>query len=223
MADTPSDWSEALLAAGRERLRAVQSGAAGCGGARTNPTPPPDRVLDEYWDAVERHAPPGIEQLLYTARDQSRAYLELATSLMGPAGAPASTRDPPGPDPAAHLLRNWQRTTAALLEPFAIGDRGTTHGNDTAAAWTRYRHVLERYIDWSAAQTRQTLACLQRELAKESVSVDSQRALFDLWVDCAESVYAQAISEDEFAVLCGELVNALVELRARLAAARARQ
>ena len=78
----------------------------------------------------------------------------------------------------------------------------------------RYRDALERYASWSEALARSTLVCLQRALAEESDAIDSQRALFDLWVDCAEAAYAEAVAEEDFPLLCGELVNALVGLRA---------
>ncbi len=52
----------------------------------------------------------------------------------------------------------------------------------------------------------------EREAAGEA-PIDSTKALFDLWVDCSEEVYADFVMSDDYVRLHGELTNALMALK----------
>jgi class III poly(R)-hydroxyalkanoic acid synthase PhaE subunit len=55
------------------------------------------------------------------------------------------------------------------------------------------------------------------QLEEEEKVVDSARGLYDLWVSSCEEVYAEQVMTPEYAQLHGDLVNALMALKQRMA------
>ena len=134
-------------------------------------------------------------------------------------------------------LATWQRTVAstspglgaaAAGEPRAalaelLGSPGVGHARE---AWAQQQKLLRLALDYQRALEEYTqlfartgAAAIQRlqqtlvGMAERGESVTSTRALYDLWVDCCEDVYADTVSAPEYAELYGRLVNSLMALK----------
>ncbi|MDJ0739590.1 MAG: class III poly(R)-hydroxyalkanoic acid synthase subunit PhaE [Gammaproteobacteria bacterium] len=84
------------------------------------------------------------------------------------------------------------------------------------------RHLLD-YHDalraYKLAFAKTALASLNavqahlRELHEKGEKIESMRALYDMWVDASETAYADFAMSDEYQVVYGDLVNALMSVR----------
>ncbi len=134
-------------------------------------------------------------------------------------------------------LATWQRTVASLSPGLGSG----AHGEPPAAlaellgspgvgyareAWAEqqklmrlaldYQRALQAYTQVFARTGAEAMQRLQQSLAgmaDRGESVTSTRALYDLWVDCCEDVYADTVSAPEYAELYGRLINSLMALK----------
>lgn len=80
-----------------------------------------------------------------------------------------------------------------------------------------YQQALEKYTAANAEMGRLSLDRLQQRLrtrASEGLEpVSSARELYDLWVECSEEVYGEYVRKEEYAILHGDLVNALMAVK----------
>ncbi len=84
------------------------------------------------------------------------------------------------------------------------------------------RHLLAYHDSLRAyklAFAKTALASLEsvqngwRELHEKGEKIESLRALYDMWVDASEEAYADFAMSDEYQVVYGDLVNALMRVR----------
>jgi class III poly(R)-hydroxyalkanoic acid synthase PhaE subunit len=90
---------------------------------------------------------------------------------------------------------------------------------DLARRTIGYQKTLQDYLGFfsnigikSTERMRETLEALQAE----GKTIDSARTLYDTWVGCCESVYADEVQTPEYARIHGELVNAQMALKHRM-------
>lgn len=76
-------------------------------------------------------------------------------------------------------------------------------------ASARYQALIQR----SNVQAMQRLQDRLAERAEPGRQIDSLKALYDLWVDAAEEVYAEIALTDEFREVYGEMVNTQMRVR----------
>lgn len=83
-----------------------------------------------------------------------------------------------------------------------------------------YQKALQGYFSFfshlglkSTERLRDALTARQRS----GKPIDSARVLYDHWVECCEQVYAEEVRSPEYARLHGELVNAQMALKQRMA------
>lgn len=79
-----------------------------------------------------------------------------------------------------------------------------------------YQKVFGEYVAAHGELSSQTLDRLLKRLlamGEKGDQVTSLRALYDLWVDVGEEVYAEFVMRPEFADLYGRLVNALMAVK----------
>ena len=80
-----------------------------------------------------------------------------------------------------------------------------------------YQQALEKYTAANAEMGRLSLDRLQQRLrtrASEGLEpVATARELYDLWVECSEEVYGEYVRKEDYAILHGDLVNALMAVK----------
>ena len=101
--------------------------------------------------------------------------------------------------PAIGYMREWQM----LAQEW--GRYSLEHAQAVQAYETTLAKVGSRAFD---LLTTKLLA-----MAKDDAMVDSVRAAYDLWVDCAEEAYADVASGDEFPRIQARLTNTLMALK----------
>ncbi len=79
-----------------------------------------------------------------------------------------------------------------------------------------YHEALRAYKLAFAKTALASLDALQKRmqsLNEEGKAIESLRALYDMWVDVSEEVYGEFAMSDEYQVVYGDLVNALMQVR----------
>ena len=80
-----------------------------------------------------------------------------------------------------------------------------------------YQKAQQNYNEFFLKMSMESLESMhKRVLARMEEGkkpIASVRALYDLWVDCSEAVYGDRILTNEYAILNGSLVNALMALK----------
>ncbi|MBK1719043.1 class III poly(R)-hydroxyalkanoic acid synthase subunit PhaE [Thiocystis violacea] len=141
-------------------------------------------------------------------------------------------------------LDNWQRMMSSMSPMPGDFLRNMPHehfkGNlDRALSapglgYTReeqsqYQELMRSALDYQAAQQEYSnfysglgMKSVERmggyiqEVIDSGKSIDSARALYDNWVRCCESVYADEVATPEYAAIHGRLVNAQMALKKRM-------
>jgi class III poly(R)-hydroxyalkanoic acid synthase PhaE subunit len=82
-----------------------------------------------------------------------------------------------------------------------------------------YQRALQRYMQFFSGLGMKSVDHMRRALEglqADGKAVDSVRGLYDLWVSCCEEVYAEEVRTADYAMIHGELVNALMALKRRM-------
>ena len=101
--------------------------------------------------------------------------------------------------PAVGYMREWQ----TLVQEWG------RYSLEHAEAMRAYESTLTKV----GARAFELLTARLLAMAKEEELVDSVRAAYDLWVDCAEEAYADVASGDEFPRIQARLTNTLMDLK----------
>jgi len=128
-------------------------------------------------------------------------------------------------------LHQWQHTVATLTAAGLSGpDTGPRSLTPPTLGSTRehqlklqalerlgsaYQVALNDYTQCQTSIALQALERMQRTLAAKGTheSASTPRALYNLWVDCCEDVYADTVATDGYAELHGRLVNSWIALQ----------
>jgi len=161
---------------------------------------------------------------------QQRELLERA----GSGKRDESSRQGAAPDPWIDLAASWRRVWAGAQ---SLGDTGAQGFAQALQQLPAVGLAREQTLAWREVAAAQA-ACLKleaqlrvvltrvqadsltmleqcvRERRDAGRPVGSMRALYDLWVECGERVYAQVAHSDAYCKLQGELGNAATHLRA---------
>ena len=80
-----------------------------------------------------------------------------------------------------------------------------------------YQQAQERYNHFFVEMSKQSLDAMRDRLLGRMENgeepITSVRELYDLWVDCSETVYGERVLSDEYSRLNGEMINALMALK----------
>ncbi len=82
-----------------------------------------------------------------------------------------------------------------------------------------YQKVLNEYLIFYSRLGVKAVERMQgyvKGVVESGKSIDSARALYDGWVDCCESVYAEEVASPEYAQIHGHLINAQMALKHRM-------
>ncbi len=118
------------------------------------------------------------------------------------------------------LLRNLPRdgpkdTMEAFLSAPGLGytrEEQTQHQEMMRAA-LKYQQALQEYIQFFSSLGVHSVDRMRQKLeglGEQDKTIDSARALYDLWVVSCEEVYGEHVTTPEYAKLHGNLVNALM-------------
>jgi hypothetical protein len=113
--------------------------------------------------------------------------------------------------PFAEQARRWLH-----LPAFGAGREQQEQQQRQVEAMLEYSEQYHRYQALIARANLLGVERMQRKLATPAApgrQVESLRALYDLWVDCAEEAYAEIALSPEFREVYGELVNAQMRVR----------
>ncbi len=82
--------------------------------------------------------------------------------------------------------------------------------------WLNYQNALQDYALVYSELGVKSVERLQRsfgKLEREDQALNNLRDVYDLWVDCCETVYSDFVNTEDYAKAHGQLVNALMALK----------
>ncbi len=120
---------------------------------------------------------------------------------------------------------NWRLDTQDRLDRF-LGMPGIGYTRELQEQYQTlmrlvidYQQALEKYTAANAEMGRLSLDRLQQRLRARSTDthepISSVRELYNLWVECSEEVYGEYVIKEDYAVVHGDLVNALMAVKSQ--------
>ncbi len=209
----------ARLASAKSYVAMIQSlfTAAAQGGAQGSAPDNPQAWLDAMRNGLGAQGAfnmPGADVML-----ASNPFLKALKDMVGQ-GAHGFGELPDSFAPFLEPLRaeglSWLRVPA-----FGVGREHQEHYQRTALALVDYQQAMHAYNALMLKASQRGFELLEDKLADRGDpgrTIDSARALYDLWVDAAEEAYAQIALSDEFGKVYGELANAQMRVRAQIQA-----
>jgi polyhydroxyalkanoate synthase subunit PhaE len=214
-----SDTVERLQTSAKSYLAMIQSmfGAAQQAGMGATPVNPMQAWLESLRNTSAPPAGFGLPGIDAAALNNPFAK---ALRDMAGHGAKGFTEMPAAFAPFIEQLRqdglSWLK-----LPAFGVGREHQEHYQKTALAFVEYSQALQNYNALMSKASQRGFELFEVKLAErgESLrSIESLRALYDLWVDAAEEAYAEIALSEEFAKVYGELANAQMRARAQVQA-----
>jgi class III poly(R)-hydroxyalkanoic acid synthase PhaE subunit len=116
------------------------------------------------------------------------------------------------------MSKNWQEQLDKVLATPAVGFNRESQERLQALAQlaANYQEAMDDYLKAFAKQGIESVEALRARvnaLREAGKTIDSLRELYDLWVDVNEEVYGKFAMTDEYQVVYGDMVNALMALR----------
>ncbi len=113
---------------------------------------------------------------------------------------------------------NWTEQFRKVLATPAVGYNRESQERLQALAklGANYQEAMDDYLKAFAKQGIESVQALRERVATmraDGKKINSLRELYDLWVDVNEEVYAKFAMTDEYQVVYGDLVNALMALK----------
>jgi len=208
-----SETAERVVESGKayvEMIRAMLGGASAAGGFANPGQAWADAMRGGFNPSA--FSMPGMDAA-------SNPFIKAVRDIVGK-GAQGLGELPAAFAPFLEQFRNenlsWLRMPA-----FGLAREHQEHYQHTALAFFEYQGALRNYNALLLKSSQRGLELLEGKLAERSEpgrAIDSPRALYDLWVDCAEEAYAEIALSDEFAKAYGELANAQMRMRSHIQA-----
>lgn len=116
------------------------------------------------------------------------------------------------------MSQNWQEQLEKVLGTPAVGYNREAQERLQALAQlgSNYQEAMDDYLKAFAKQGLESVNALRERVSKlkaEGKSINSLRDLYDVWVDVNEEVYGKFAMTDEYQVVYGDLVNALMAFK----------
>jgi class III poly(R)-hydroxyalkanoic acid synthase PhaE subunit len=123
---------------------------------------------------------------------------------------------------SADFLKAWMDQAGAIQDLFATASRSPDAPWKAALGLSReYQEIAGRLLDLgkqfqrcctelgqqSAVIVQDAMQVMKKRIEADASLLKSPPDLYDEWIECAESSYAQAAHSDVFAALFGELCN----------------
>ncbi len=129
-------------------------------------------------------------------------------------------------------LDNWQQTVSSLsmrssgpekinqeferllsLPGIGYTQKWQCHLQERTRLWMNYQKALDEYVSVFRKIGMRTIDLFQNKILALSIqgrTLDSLRAVYDLWVDCGEEAYANVVSRQDFGEVNAQLINAFM-------------
>jgi BMFP domain-containing protein YqiC len=231
------DWLEA-----QRNYWAEWSARAGQSGGGAEPALSPwEQALNQWWQSLAPTAPRMVQELLEKTLAQGRQLFQLAEQFAatrqrpegGPdwqaaaqqtigdlrgiiAGITASMR--PLPEAVTEGSADYLQRLSAL-PGLGLGQRSQAQQREVIARLLRFQKAHQAYELFFVDLGKQAIARLQDEIARldgQGETLDSARALYDLWVSVCEGVYAEQVMTPAYVELYAELINSQMALKQQL-------
>lgn len=116
------------------------------------------------------------------------------------------------------LSENWHEQLRKMLAAPAVGFNRESQERlqDLAQLGANYQEAMDDYLEAFAKQGIESVTALRARVAslrEGGKKISTLRELYDLWVDVNEEVYGKFAMTDEYQVVYGDLVNALMALK----------
>lgn len=105
------------------------------------------------------------------------------------------------------------------MPAFGLAREHQEHYQRTALAFVEYQQALREYNRLMLKASQRGYELFEQRLADHAEpgrTIDSLKALYDLWVDAAEDAYAEIALSEEFSKVYGDLANAQMRLRQQI-------
>lgn len=103
----------------------------------------------------------------------------------------------------------------AKMPPIGLGREQVAIWQELASIQAECQRLEQQLREVLAGVQRKALDLLDEKVRQRREPVATYRELYDLWVECAEQVFAKVAHSDAYSKLQGELGNATVRLKAR--------
>ncbi|UHD18440.1 class III poly(R)-hydroxyalkanoic acid synthase subunit PhaE [Thiocapsa bogorovii] len=120
--------------------------------------------------------------------------------------------------PHDHVKDNLNRVLSAPGLGYTREEQGQYQ--ELMRASMDYQKALQEYNSFYArlgTKSVERMGNYLKSVVESGKSIDSARAIYDNWVSCCETVYAEEVATPEYAQLHGHLVNAQMALKKRMA------
>lgn len=113
---------------------------------------------------------------------------------------------------------NWQEQLNKVLSTPAVGFNRESQERlqDLTQLAANYQEAMDDYLKAFAKQGIESVHALRERVGKmreDGKKISTLRELYDLWVDVNEDVYGKFAMTDEYQVVYGDMVNALMALK----------
>ena len=172
---------------------------------------------DRSWETLSRQ----FSELFTVLSDKGREGFDWESALRAYVqSAKARIKEDMGQEALADLQTEIQ---ASFEKFFASVSRSADTSIDERLQenyryWQLYQQNCQRYRNYMKNVDLASLDIVQEKLcrlADKNEYISSLREFYDLWVDCYEEAYETIILSKEYSELYGELINSLLEFRAR--------
>lgn len=214
---------------------------AGTGEAGATPSPW-EQALDQWWRSLAP-APPQVQELLEKTLAQGRQLFQLAGQFAASGAQAPGEADwqaiiqqtfgelrgiiaglagsmNPLPETAADGVSDYLQRLSAL--PGLGLEQGLrVQQRELAARLLRYQKACQAYEQFLVELGNRSASRLQEALAgleAEGGTIDSARALYELWVSTCEKEYAEQVMTTAYVELYGELINSQMALKQQMRA-----
>jgi class III poly(R)-hydroxyalkanoic acid synthase PhaE subunit len=103
------------------------------------------------------------------------------------------------------------------LAGFELNENLEKETHEGLQLWAQYKSNLEEYQKTLKGISVKSLDRLQEKIiacSVENKSIESLRALYNLWVDSHEEVYSESVLTEDYSCLYGNMVNSMMAFRA---------
>jgi class III poly(R)-hydroxyalkanoic acid synthase PhaE subunit len=202
-----SETAERLTESAKAYVAMMQSmfGASTLGEGAANPAQP--------WIDAVRGAAGGIPGFDPATNPFTKALREVAGK-----GAQGFAELPAAFAPYIEQMRK-EGLSWLQMPAFGLAREHQEHYQRTALALVEYQQASAAYNRLMIEAGRRGNELFERKLAERSEpgrTVDSLKALYDLWVDAMEDAYAEIALSEEFSKVYGALANAQMRVRKQI-------
>jgi class III poly(R)-hydroxyalkanoic acid synthase PhaE subunit len=102
------------------------------------------------------------------------------------------------------------------LPAMGINREVTIKLQNTLKHWNNYQKFSNRYREVFTGLGKEALDRLQDKIlekAEREEKISSLRAIYNMWIDANEEVFAEYVSSEDYSTLYANLVNSLIEFR----------